>query len=768
MPRYVRRLNPARKRQRVGGKRAGLASLISLGLRVPTTYVCSSRAHARYTRSRDPARLLDALQHEVEALDISSSQAYAVRSSAPLEDRSEASMTGQYASLLWVEGTAAIVEAIREVWTARPELEARSEGAADEIEVLIQEMVPAVVSGASFSRHPVTGADEIIVEAVEGTSESFLQRGETPRQWVIREEQIAGDSDLLPREVLDEIAQTTRRVAKAMCYPADLEWAYDGRFVWWLQVRPITSLRGLPVYSNRISREYLPGLVKPLVWSVNVPMINGAWVDLFEHVVGSLAIDPLSLAKQFSYRAYFNMSGMGSLFRRLGLPADALEQVFGLVATANRSPFGPRWKMVKHLPRLSRFLVQLAGFHRGLTRWEQAAGAFLAERERSLEAAKDLRELMDWADAFRRWMRATARHRILSLLLHLTVGQLARRALRRQGGTDPTSLELSDPRLTELEPDDSLRALSAKLGRLAPAMRRSADDLPFHEFIQLEALRDVRVQLDEIIERFGFIGESGNDFSSMPWRENPESVLRLALAQVNSHIKPRPPSVAIAEDRAIARWARRVTRRRVDRERVGATFSRGFHLLHVWALRAGSILVDRGVLSTAYDVFFLAAEELAEVADGELSASEAAQRVRTRKKEIAEAESIRLPDIILGDRIVGTKEATSTSGDLVGLGVSRGIHEGSVCVVRGSDEFARFRDGDVLVVPYSDVAWTPLFIRAGSIVAEAGGILSHSAIVAREYGIPAVVSAPGACELPDGARVRVDGLEGRITLLDVS
>ena len=72
------------------------------------------------------------------------------------------------------------------------------------------------------------------------------------------------------------------------------------------------------------------------------------------------------------------------------------------------------------------------------------------------------------------------------------------------------------------------------------------------------------------------------------------------------------------------------------------------------------------------------------------------------------------------------------------------------------------REGDVLVIPYSDVGWTPLFIKAGAVIAESGGILSHSSIIAREYGIPAVVSVPGACQLADGALVTVDGYRGEV------
>jgi phosphoenolpyruvate synthase/pyruvate phosphate dikinase len=88
-----------------------------------------------------------------------------------------------------------------------------------------------------------------------------------------------------------------------------------------------------------------------------------------------------------------------------------------------------------------------------------------------------------------------------------------------------------------------------------------------------------------------------------------------------------------------------------------------------------------------------------------------------------------------------------------------------VKVIRSLDESDRLQPSDVLVIPYSDVAWTPLFARAGAVVAEAGGMLSHSSIVAREYGIPCVVSVPRACTLPDGEEVIVDGYLGTIMLV---
>lgn len=83
-------------------------------------------------------------------------------------------------------------------------------------------------------------------------------------------------------------------------------------------------------------------------------------------------------------------------------------------------------------------------------------------------------------------------------------------------------------------------------------------------------------------------------------------------------------------------------------------------------------------------------------------------------------------------------------------------------MVRSVGEAGRVEPGDVLVIPYSDVGWTPMLARAGSIVAESGGLLSHSSIVAREFGIPCVVSVAGATRIPDGVVVRVDGFTGEI------
>ena len=124
--------------------------------------------------------------------------------------------------------------------------------------------------------------------------------------------------------------------------------------------------------------------------------------------------------------------------------------------------------------------------------------------------------------------------------------------------------------------------------------------------------------------------------------------------------------------------------------------------------------------------------------------------------------NITLPTVIYGDEPPPVSDASSEK--LVGVPTSIGHYTGKVCVVRGIRDFNKVQQGDVLVIPYSEVGWTPLFARASAVVAESGGMLSHSSIIAREYNIPAVVSVAGATRLPDEALVTVNGHTGEVII----
>jgi pyruvate,water dikinase len=136
-----------------------------------------------------------------------------------------------------------------------------------------------------------------------------------------------------------------------------------------------------------------------------------------------------------------------------------------------------------------------------------------------------------------------------------------------------------------------------------------------------------------------------------------------------------------------------------------------------------------------------------------------------RKAEMELCQQAIMPEVIFGEEIPLIIAAYTSR--LSGIPTSKGYYTGAICIVRGIQDLHKLNPGDVLVIPYSDASWTPLFANAGAVIADSGGILSHSSIIAREYNIPAVVSVSGILQMEDGTIVTVDGFKGDILIHDI-
>jgi pyruvate,water dikinase len=184
-------------------------------------------------------------------------------------------------------------------------------------------------------------------------------------------------------------------------------------------------------------------------------------------------------------------------------------------------------------------------------------------------------------------------------------------------------------------------------------------------------------------------------------------------------------------------------------------------------LALGDLLVSRQELGHREDVFCLWLDELRQLATGQIEGSVANERIASRRAEMQADGLLDLPDTICGDTVVAYPlEALESQQQLPGISGSSGWAEGQACIVLDPVMApSRLSERDILVVPFSDVSWTPLFAGIGGIVAETGGQLSHSAIVAREYGLPAVVNVRNATRLiQDGQTIIVDGSRGQVYL----
>ena len=180
-------------------------------------------------------------------------------------------------------------------------------------------------------------------------------------------------------------------------------------------------------------------------------------------------------------------------------------------------------------------------------------------------------------------------------------------------------------------------------------------------------------------------------------------------------------------------------------------------------MQLGYHFATRQWIDDPEDIFFLKYEEINEYLNDESNYNMIKEKVLLRKTDMENSKDYILPEFIYGDE--NPLPEIPYLDRLSGVPTSGGYCTGVVRVIRGMVDFGKVQNGDIIVIPHSDVSWILLFKKAAGVIAESGGMLSHSSIVAREYGIPAVVSVMGAMQLEDGVLVRIDGYKGEISIL---
>jgi len=772
---YVFDLNRKRLPESIGNKATKLHWLAKKGFITPATHVCTWKAHAAYLN--DHVEIVTRIKTELQQ-KLDPGQPYAIRSSANIEDSLEHSFAGQFKTVLNVQGIDPILQALWAIWATShtPGVSTylkKNAIAADKLRMaaIIQAMIHPISAGVAFSQNPVTGLDETIVEAVIGSGAALVQDGITPHRWVHKWGswlEKSGTTDI-DAQLVKEIISQTQAIAKAYGSPVDLEWVYDGKHLYWIQLREITT-KGSDLYSNRIAKEMFPGMIKPLIWSINVPLMSEVKIRLLTEMIGPNELNAQDLVKPFYYRAYFNMSTLGTIFEHLGLPKEMLEIMAGVEAPGTEKPsLHPTVKTYTLLPRIIRTII-------GKLLFERKIKAFLPAMRAHYKALQNLEittlpeeELLDKIQHLYTLTQKTAYYNTVILILMHGYNAMLKRQLQRLGiDFEEFDLMKDVAELQRFDPTIHLRALNRQYQTLDQKLRTRIQRGTYENLCEIPETEKFKENLEHFIEQFGHLSDSGNDFSSTPWREDPDTILKMitdntiAGEKQSNKVSFDDLDVGLVRKRWLSWSYNRARRFVLYREAISALYTFGYGLFRIYFLALGRHFLQRGILAAEEDIFYLPFETICKITTNKAALHTYQDTILEIKDEMRKYKAVRLPAIIYDGQELSVE--TQEGCTLRGTPTARGRYTGAVKVVRGIRDFNKVKKGDVLVIPYSDVGWTPLFAKVGAIIAESGGILSHSSIVAREYNIPAVVSVSGACELEDGTLVTVDGYQGHITL----
>jgi pyruvate,water dikinase len=620
---------------------------------------------------------------------------------------------------------------------------------------------------------------------------------------------------------IQQLAETGQRIQKEYGAPQDIEWAFVEDKLYILQARGITSLFPVPKVSFDpliiwISFGAVQGLVGPLtpLGQDTIRHIVAGAGRMFGVTVKPEEADVFGLAGE---RVWIRFSDV--LRHPLGsrIAKEALQfgepstgQILRSLSTDPRVGAGEGKFTFTTARRLIRFFVPIfLRLIRNIARPDNTRARFDAEAEALLSTA----QIPAASNRFERLANIVTymRERIAGMFAFLfprfiptfIPGVASLALLTKLSGDYNLALEVTRglPKNVTTEMDlvlwETAKQIQADAGSKAIFASSSASELAqqYQNGTLPSAAQNV---IKRFLEKYGMRGVGEIDFGQPRWREDPTPVMHT----LQSYLQIEPafaPDILFAKGAQAAQdaaekivanlrkghggWLKakiaRAAARRV-RLLMGARESPKFFIIRMMGiakkalLEVGQEFVDAGTINRADDLTFLKLNELDELASsrvGQLPVptkdwkSLIAERRATYERELRRRQ---VPRVLVSDgrafyEGVGAKTDT---GDLItGSPVSPGVAEGIVHVVldpRG----VHLAPGEILVCPGTDPAWTPLFMAAGGLVTEVGGMMTHGSVVAREYGIPAVVGVHQATlRLKDGQKIRVDGTQGKIMVL---
>jgi phosphoenolpyruvate synthase/pyruvate phosphate dikinase len=752
--------------------------------------------------------------------------AYAVRSSATAEDLPTASFAGQQDTYLNVVGPAAILQHVSRCWASlfteravtyrlRIGLDHRKVHMA----VVVQQMVFPQAAGILFTADPVTGNRKVAsVEASFGLGEALVSGLVNPDVYKVRDGEVvaktvatkrltilaspAGGTQeqrieperqeqpaLTERQVV-RLAQLGRRIEAHFGCPQDIEWCLVDEDFQIVQSRPITTLFPIPaagdqenhVYVSVGHQQMMTDPMKPLglsVWQLTTPRpMSEAGGRLFVDVTRGLA-SPASRAGL-----------LGVLGKSDPLIGDALQTILDrgdfIQLLPDEVPAGaPAGAAPAPIETDPAIVADLIGR-------SQASIAALKRDIRTKSGTALLDFILADIQELKRILFDPKSHQVIMAGMEATwwLNDQLQAWLGEKNAADT---------LAQSVPDNVTSEMGLALLDVADVIRPHPDVVAFLQHVEDEGFlnelpklaggREARDAIRAWLDKYGMRGVGEIDITRPRWSERPNMLVPMILGNIRN-FEPgagerrfeqgrqeawKKEQELLERLRALPDGERKAqeTKRMIDRVRTFAGYREypkygkvSRYFVYKQALiREAERLVQARVLREKEDIFYLRFQEMQDVVRKNQVDE---QLIRQRKDAFRSYQALTPPRVLTsdGEAIAGAyRRDDLPAGALVGLPVSAGTIEGRARVILDIAE-ADLKAGDILVTAYTDPNWTPLFVAIKGLVTEVGGLMTHGAVIAREYGLPAVVGVEHATRLiRDGQRIRVHGTDGYVEIL---
>jgi pyruvate,water dikinase len=728
--------------------------------------------------------------------------AYAVRSSATAEDLPTASFAGQQDTYLNIAGAAAILEHVSRCWASlftERAVTYRQRNGFDhrkvQMAVVVQRMVSPHAAGVLFTADPVTGNRKVAaVEAGFGLGEALVSGLVNPDRYTVRDGEIVTKAKQQEEPALTDaqvirLVELGRRIEAHFGRPQDIEWCLADDDFQFVQSRPITTLFPIPVVDDGENHVYISvghqqmmtDPMKPLGLSVHQLV---AFPKMYE-AGGRLYVDIAQrLASPATRAATVDALGKDPLI------GDALQTILerdGFIPPLpDEGPAGPppgeAPAPIETDPAIVTELIEL----------NEASVAVLKReiREQSGPALFDF--IVADIGELRRLLFDRRSHQVFMTAMEASwwLNEQLETWLGEKNAADTLTLSVpnnvtSEMGLALLDVADAIRPYPDVIAFL----EQVEDEAFLDELAQLPGGREARDVIQRYLDKYGMRCVGEIDITRPRWSERPTTLVPLILGNIK-HFEPgagerrfeqgRQEAWAKEQDvlerlRALPDGERKAeeTKQKIDQVRTFIGYreypkygmvSRYFEY-RLALLGEAERLVEAGVLRAPEDCYSLTFQELADVVrtqqvDHELIAQ--------RQAAFTTYQALTPPRVLTseGEVVAGAyKRDDLPAGALIGLPVSAGTVEGRARVILDMAG-AEVEPGDILVTGYTDPSWAPLFVAISGLVTEVGGVMTHGAVVAREYGLPAVVGVERATQLiRDGQRIRVHGTDGYVELL---